>query len=305
MACFHPVKGYRSKFVNPTGKRSIVFNPTMGFMDLPVTVPCGRCIGCRLERSRTWAVRCTHEASLYEKNCFITLTYNEENLPQSGTLVVKDFQDFMKRLRKKYGAGIRFFHCGEYGEQLKRPHYHACLFNHDFPDKVYWKDIKDNRYYLSESLAEIWGKGFCSITDLTFKTAAYAARYITKKINGEMADTHYETMDNYGELTRIHPEYTTMSRKPGIAKGWFDKFHTDVFPDDFVVINDKKYKVPKFYDGQFELIAPSVLTQVKTLRRLNSKLHEANSTHERLAVREEIQLMKFKQLKRSYENGET
>ena len=302
MACFHPVKGYRSRTINPTGKRSIVFTPSRGYMDMPVTVPCGRCIGCRLERSRSWAVRCTHEASLYEKNCFITLTYNQENLPLSGTLVVKHFQNFMKKLRRTYGPGIRFFHCGEYGEQLKRPHYHACLFNHDFPDKQYWKDIRENKYYLSKSLEEIWGKGFCSITDLTFKTAAYAARYITKKITGEKADTHYETMDPYGEMTRISPEYTTMSRKPGIAKGWFDKFHTDVFPDDFVVINDKKYKVPKFYDGQFELIAPSDLTHIKTVRRLNSKLFEANSTYERLAVREEIQLSKFKQLKRSYEN---
>ena len=203
MACFHPVKGYRSRTINPTGKRSIVFTPSRGYMDMPVTVPCGRCIGCRLERSRSWAVRCTHEASLYEKNCFITLTYNQENLPLSGTLVVKHFQNFMKKLRRTYGPGIRFFHCGEYGEQLKRPHYHACLFNHDFPDKQYWKDIRDNKYYLSKSLEEIWGKGFCSITDLTFKTAAYAARYITKKITGEKADTHYETMDPYLSLIHI------------------------------------------------------------------------------------------------------
>lgn len=302
MACFHPIKGYRARTVNPTGKRSIVFNPSKGYADLPVTIPCGRCIGCRLERSRMWAVRCVHEAQLHKKNTFITLTYNDENLPFNGSLDVKHFQDFMKRLRHQYGPGIRFFHCGEYGEQFKRPHYHACLFNFDFPDKTLWKQIRGNNHYQSQSLNELWGKGFCSISDVTFKSAAYVARYITKKITGEQAVTHYETYNEYGEITQKRPEYTTMSRKPGIAKGWFDKFHTDVYPSDFIIIEGKKIKTPRFYDGQFELLSPQELQNVKILRKLNSKLHEAENTYDRLAVREEIQLLKFQKLKRGYEN---
>jgi len=302
MACYHPIKGYQSKIINPSGKRSIVFNPSKGYIDRPVTVPCGQCIGCRLERSKMWAVRCVHEASLHEKNCFITLTYNDENLPPSGQLEVADYQNFMKRLRKEYGPGIRFFHCGEYGEQFKRPHYHACLFNFDFPDKQLWKEHRGNNYYTSQSLNELWGKGFCSISDLTFKSAAYVARYITKKVTGEKAVTHYETVNAYGEIYQRKAEYTTMSRRPGIAKGWFEKYYKDVYPDDFIVIDGKKYKTPRFYDGQFEILSPKELQFVKIQRKLNSKLHEANNTHERLAVRHEIQLHKFKQLKRSYEN---
>jgi len=121
------------------GKRAIVFNPKYGYPDMPVELPCRQCIGCRLEYSRQWAIRCLHEASLYDENCYITLTYDDQKLPESydikNGLDLSHFQLFMKRLRKKYGAKIRFFHCGEYGEDRGRPHFHACIFNHDFQDK--------------------------------------------------------------------------------------------------------------------------------------------------------------------------
>ena len=131
MPCFCPLEGWRSKDRSSTGKRKIVFNPRDALRDMPVTVPCGQCIGCRLERSRQWAVRCIHEASLHEDNCFITLTYDDAHLPTDLSLNVSHFQKFMKRLRKRFGEGIRFFHCGEYGENFGRPHYHACLFTSD------------------------------------------------------------------------------------------------------------------------------------------------------------------------------
>jgi hypothetical protein len=156
MPCFTPLKGYRSREVTKSGKRKIVFNDRAGYKDLPVTVPCGQCTGCRLERSRQWAIRCFHEASLYENNCFITLTYSEQFLPADRSVSVREFQLFMKRLRKKYGPGIRFFACGEYGEKFSRPHYHACLFNHDFKDRELFKIQNDNRYYTSEELSSIW-----------------------------------------------------------------------------------------------------------------------------------------------------
>ena len=118
MPCYSPIKGYRSKVLSPNGKRTIVFKPNLGFVDLPVLVPCGQCCGCRLERSRQWAIRCTHEASLHENNCFITLTFNDDNLPSDKSLDVRHFQLFMKRLRKQFGSNIRYYHCGEYGENF-------------------------------------------------------------------------------------------------------------------------------------------------------------------------------------------
>ena len=171
------------------------------------TVACGQCVGCRLERSRQWAIRCVHESQMHEQNCFITLTYSDEFLPENGSLQLKHFQDFMKRLRFHVGGGIRFFHCGEYGEENGRPHHHAIIFNHDFADKKVWKTNNGVVLYRSKILEELWPYGFATVGCVSFESAAYVARYITKKVNGDMADSHY--------LGR-EPEYITMSRRPGV-----------------------------------------------------------------------------------------
>ena len=97
-----------------------------------VKLPCGRCMGCRLERARQWAMRCVHESFLYEKNCFLTLTYADDHLPSDGSVNRRVLQLFLKRLRRAYpDAVIRYFGCGEYGEELGRPHYHLCIFFFD------------------------------------------------------------------------------------------------------------------------------------------------------------------------------
>lgn len=306
MPCFHPLKGYRSRTVNPsTNKRSIVFNPKEGFHDMPVDLQCGQCIGCRLERSRQWAIRCVHEASLYENNCFITLTYNDKHLPKDGTLQVEDFQKFMKRLRKVYEPNkIRFFHCGEYGELFARPHYHACIFNFDFADRELIQVRDDGNYYKSQALEDIWGKGHAIVGDVTFESAAYVARYITKKITGQDAPLHYNEINfETGEILKERkPEYVTMSRRPGIGKGWIDKYQKNTYDNDRVVINGKAVRPPKYYDGQFEIANPEELARLKAKRKLKALAHEENNTYERRLIREECQMHKFNQLKRNYEN---
>lgn len=299
MPCYSPLKGYRSVTVNPNGKRSIVFSPARGLIDLPVDVPCGQCVGCRLERSRQWAVRCVHEAQLYERNCFITLTYNDVSLPADRSLDVRHFQLFMKRLRKRFGASIRFYHCGEYGDLYGRPHYHSCIFNFDFPDKVLWKVSQGNRLYVSAILAELWPFGFSSIGDVTFESAAYVARYIMKKINGDGAAAHYRVYDSStGEVFDRRPEYTTMSRRPGIGKGWLDKFQSDVFPRDYVVVRGVKCKPPRFYDSQFEVIDPDLFNSLKMARVRSAKKHVDNNTWDRLRVREQVKLAQISTLTR-------
>lgn len=304
MACFHPMTGYRARERNPaTGKRRIVFNSRDGFIDQPVTIPCGQCVGCRLERSRQWAIRCVHEASLHERNCFITLTYDNAHLPKSGSLELDAFQKFMKRLRKRFGDGIRFFHCGEYGEKFKRPHYHACLFNFDFEDRELWKQRDGVNLYISESLSELWPFGFSTIGDVTFESAAYVARYIMKKVTGDKAVEHYAELGSFGEiLAERRPEYVTMSRRPGIGKPWLEKFRSDVYPSDFVLMNGKKMRPPKYYDSIFELEDPEMCAKVKARRKSKAEEHSENNTPDRLAVREEIQLRKANQLVRGYEN---
>lgn len=307
MPCYRPLKAYRAHTRNASGKRSIVVVRRDAYVDFPIELPCSQCIGCRLERSRQWAIRCVHEASLYENNCFITLTYSSENLPPYSSLLVSDFQKFMKRLRKKHeNKVIRFFHCGEYGEQTKRPHYHACLFNFDFSDKVLWKVVNDQPYFVSEELRELWPKGHSTIGDVTFESAAYVARYITKKVTGAQAEAHYEVFDpSTGEYVDRKPEYTTMSRRPGIGKGWFEKFKGDVYPHGFVVMRGKKMRPPKFYDSQFEIVDPQGFAQLKADRQVAGESHAENNTPRRLLDREEIKLIQLDQLKRSYENNES
>lgn len=300
MPCYSPLKGYRAKKPNASGRYSLVFNRSLGFSDLPVDVPCGQCIGCRLERSRQWAIRITHEASLYSNNCFVTLTFDPQHLPADGSLNVVTFQNFMKRLRKEFGEGIRFFHCGEYGETFGRPHYHACLMNFDFPDRVLWKEVNGFKLYTSDILSRIWGQGFCSVGDVTFESAAYVARYITKKVTGPLAASHYERIDlETGEIINLKPEYTTMSRRPGIGHAWFEKYRSDVFPGDFVVMNAKKIKPPKYYSNKFELFDENAFKRVRINRVLNSKKHVDNNTPDRLFVREEVQLARLQMLKRN------
>ena len=251
MPCYHPLTGWRSRQLVPSGKRKIVFDRYNGFSVMEVKFPCGRCHGCRLERSRQWAVRCVHEAQLHEENCFITLTYNNENLPNNGTLVKKHFQDFMKRFRKEISPRkIRFYHCGEYGsvrdekgniikDQVGRPHYHAIIFGYQFPDRELLKEKKGVKLYVSEKLERLWGKGFVTVGDVTFESAAYVARYVMKKMNGDVADYHYaKSVDTRtGEYTdHVIPEYTTMSRRPGIAHDWFMEFKDDL-RKDYITIN--------------------------------------------------------------------
>lgn len=249
-------------------------------------------------------MRCMHEASLYEDNCFITLTYSDDHLPYGGSLRLEDFQCFMKRLRKKFAPRlIRFFHCGEYGEKLGRPHYHALLFNFDFADKELWSIRQGNRVYRSRILEELWPFGQSEIGSVTFQSAAYVARYITKKVTGRDAAAFYESIDPAtGEVIDRRPEYVTMSRRPGIGKGWYEKFKGDVFPDDFCLVNGKKVRPPKFYERQLELQDPELFEVLKMGRVESAKEHRENNSVERLAVREDIQYRKMDRLKRSFES---
>lgn len=298
MTCYKPLTAYRT----PSG--GITFNEYAGYKDIPLKLPCGRCTGCRLERSRQWAVRCMHEMQMHDQNTFITLTYNDENLPSPPSLNVNHYQLFMKRLRKNSGKKIRFYHCGEYGENLSRPHYHSILFGHEFNDKKYYRTVGENRLYTSETLEKLWGHGFCVIGDACFDTAAYVARYILKKQTGPKSDTHYQYIDPItGKSHALKPEYTTMSRRPGIGKTWIDKYSTDVFPADFVITNGHPSKPPKFYDDQFSKIHPEGFEDIKLrrIRRAQKPTVKCHSTSERLAVRETVKQAQLQHHKRNFE----
>lgn len=174
----------------------------------------------------------------------------------------------MKRLRKRFGPNIRYYHCGEYGEKLKRPHYHALLFGFDFPDKKPWRLIKGKLYYRSDALEQLWPFGFSSIGEANFQTAAYVARYVTKKIYGPKAREHYSRVDRVtGEITELVPEYTTMSRRPGIGYLFYEKYHSDIYPNDFVVLRGRQMQPPRFYDKLYEQTSPEQYRQIKEKRK--------------------------------------
>ena len=318
MTCYHPIKAYRLKGrKTKTGKSTIVFKEKDIGSDMPeiIELPCQQCIGCRIDRSKAWAIRCVHEKSLFENNCFITLTYNDENLDHFGSLVKSDFQKFVKRLRKHHRGiqkvesesgkttySIRYFHCGEYGEKLKRPHHHACIFNFDFEDKVLWKVRQGVRLYRSAELEKLWQKGYATLGDVTIESAAYVARYITKKINGKEAENHYKRVDiETGEIRQLVPEYITMSRRPGIGKRWFDQFKSDLYPKDFITHQGRKFKTPKYYDGIYDDIEPEKFEEIKNKRLDKAKRHKSNNTQSRLNVREKCQRNRLNNLVKEYE----
>lgn len=293
MACYHPMPAHRDC---ATGVVRMLKKGMVG----ELLLPCGQCVGCRLERSRQWAVRLMHEASLHEDNCFITLTYRPECLPEDGSLVKKHFQDFMKRLRSRFfSSRIRYFHCGEYGENLGRPHYHACLFGLDLPDRVFYKMAGDSRLYTSELLQDVWGLGFCTVGDVTFESAAYVARYVMKKVTGDDAEEHYLSVDRStgvirqnldGSLVVMQPEYVTMSRGGrtgrGLAYDWFRKFGNEVYPSDDVIVRGARCRPPRYYDGLYEVADSVGYAVLKENRLVRALKHTADNTPGRLKARE-------------------
>ena len=197
--------------------------------------------------------------------------------------------------------------CGEYGEK-GRPHYHAILFGHDFADKATWKEKEDeNTLYISETLDNLWQKGFTTVGTVTFESAAYVARYIMKKTTGKALDeigkNGLRPYENYcsksGEVIPIIPEYTTMSRKPGIGKYWYEQYAKDVYPSDFIIINGKRVRAPKYYDGLLERESESKIEEQKASRRKLAKKYSENNTLERLAVRRKVKESQVNQLSRT------
>jgi len=293
MSCYKPLNAFLH-VSGRTCKNVISFRPP----GKEIQLPCGQCIGCRIDKSKQWAIRCVHEAQMHPDNSFITLTYSDEHLPTDGGLCPRHFQLFMKRLRKYFQPlTIRFYQCGEYGEKLGRPHYHALLFNLEFPDREIHKIQDGTPLYTSPLLEKIWGKGFCSIGEVNFKTAGYVSRYIMKKITGEPAHEHYTKIDPLtGEVFQVKAEYTTMSLKPGIGKPWFDQYQTDVFPGDFVVLDGKKLKTPNYYTELLKKLEPSEYQKIKEKRIRKMEEKSAENTPERLAVREYCQQRKLEKL---------
>lgn len=235
-----------------------------GVVDKRFYVPCGKCHDCRCNYARNWAVRMMHEAdiTLPRPSIFGTFTYDNDHVhrDENGdmTLVSDDWPQFMKRLRRDFGAGIRFFQAGEYGracqvcehpkslctcetyhDGLGRPHHHAAIFGVSYGDGEFYKANGDQVHFTSKKMSEHWPHGHCCFTKLTYQSAAYIAGYALKKIYGDIAAEHYRARK---------PEFITMSRRPGIGGKWLASYYGDIYPHDQFNLNGKTLHPPRYYD---------------------------------------------------------
>lgn len=315
MPCYHPIVGYRSREgKNDSGAWPVVFNVASGYKDMEVVVPCGKCIGCRLERSKDWAGRCVQESKLWDFNYFITLTYDDWHLPANMSLRSKDLQDFWKRLRKAVFSenglvrrvpefevvngkrtlvnGVRYFACGEYGDRSCRPHYHAICFNLEIPDLIpYKRSFDGSQLWVSNWLSALWGHGHVVIGAVTFETCAYVARYVTKKIYGLAAPEHYGDRE---------PEFCRSSNRPGIGFGWFEQYCEEIPRLGSVLVNGVENRVPRYYLKKLEERDYEAYLTYKKKRDIIAKRKKdsPDKTQERLAKREELQKYRATLLRR-------
>ena len=320
MPCFHPNRAERRLDGTVRVKNRNQGSPLENWEFL---LPCGQCSGCRDQKSRDWAVRCVHESNMQKENgyqsAFITLTYDDRNLPQEyinprtgqyygpGTLNPNDHVEFVNKLRMRLyrkGMSFRYYMCGEYGDKLSRPHYHYLIFGYGFPDQYAWTRHNGVQYYRSPELESIWRYGNSLVGECNVESAAYTAAYVFKKQNGQkVLSGHYTQEDG----TELLPEFARMSRRPGIGASWFAKYgKQDVYDSgDFIVINGKKFSTPRYYDTLMSELDEQFMSGIKDERMLSAVAHESNNTVERLAVRQEVHNLKQKRRQRGYENGTT
>lgn len=307
MTCYYPIDAWAPLSKADGGRlvfqRAKALNP-----DHVIKVPCGGCIGCRVSKVEDWSTRCAHEAQMHDRNSFLTLTYDDDHYPEHGSVNLRTFQLFIKRLRKDVGTKLRFFGCGEYGSETKRAHYHALIFGYDFhADRKLFKTTQHGPLYASAQLSRIWPYGSALIGSVTPSSAGYVAGYVRKKIGGDLAATHYlHTHPVSGLVVKVEPEFGTQSKKPGLGSTWFDKFKTDAFPSDFIVIDGKQRKVPLYYFRKLqkgEYLTPNQTPEqqqqktIRNARALNGAKGKANATPERLRVREFVKADRLSRLK--------
>lgn len=310
MACYSPLKGWKSRH-----NGGLTFDRTEASSQL--SVPCGGCLGCRLTRTREWAMRIVHESDLpgnQHNSCFVTLTYrslnectveereNQLHIPDDWSLNKKHMQRFFKRLRKAFpGNKIRYFYAGEYGNKCKhglkldvvrcptcrvgRPHYHICLFGVTFPDlEPYGTSDNGRTLYTSPTLERIWKYGNVDVGDLNYQSAAYTAGYILKKVTGAPADDHYQSVDINGEVIWIEPEYVDMSRRPGIGHDWLKKYSSDIYPGHQTPVPGKGMvsTIPRYYDKLVGASDEELMEVIKQERLKWAKENAHDNTPDRL-----------------------
>ncbi len=315
MPCYSPLEGYKDL---TTG--GLVFDKKNAHTKMEVA--CGQCLGCRVDHRLMWSIRIIHESSMHVSdhgNSWATLTYREASsctdeqfnkahyVPKDYSLRPSHVSDFIRSLRRaNKDHKIRYFYCGEYGDENQRPHYHICIFNHSFNDQYLWKDDEGLYTYTSESLQKHWPYGFTTVAELNLRTAAYTAGYALKKITGKKADDHYLRCNEHGEAFWLLPEYIRMStgnalgKHQGLGASFYEKYETDIFPSDTSPVpgHGEFELVPRYYQNILAEQNPSMLESIKELRKEFITKHAADFTPERLRDKYKCARAKQNRLKR-------
>lgn len=328
MACFHPlhrfVRGMRKDQNGQLKEDAVVVSGNVQHLRYGKTVltnyeeiPCGKCEGCRADYAREWATRIMLECKKYEHNYMVTLTYDDEHLPkvigvdwktgeykELSTLVPRHVQLFLKKLRKAYTkgqygeikfdphTGIRYYMCGEYGDQKGRAHYHIIFFNLPIPDLKDWQVNKKGYMQEKSQLIEnIWGMGLTSVCPVTYEVALYVASYVMKKRKGPTAKEEYE-------LRNQVPEYTNMSRKPGIAAEYFNEKGEKIYETQKIWIQTQKTlieaKPPRYFDKKYDILYPDKMEKIKKARKELAQMRQEMMLKQTDLTREEYMEVKEK-----------
>lgn len=260
MACYNPILAVDYGIDPNTLKHRVKLIPHRVDMnlekarslygDMLLCLPCGKCIGCVNDYKNQWAVRILLEASLYEKNCFITLTYRDECLPKDNRPHRDDIVKFFKRLRKHVGYPFRIFYCGEKGDRSGRAHYHAIIFGYDFPDKViHGRTDKGSIIYKSRLLQDCWKFGLSSVGEVEPGSACYVAQYSNKKKLSGVDDG----------------SFIGMSRMPGLG---CDTFNRKWFVCDTIYCALGEATIPRFFHKMMQGLDPKFFDEWKESRKV-------------------------------------
>lgn len=317
MPCYYPMIGVQSFNKNENGKRPVKIlkkkDILTGNYNIEsyrggdtILLPCGKCLGCRLEYARQWAIRCVLESKMHNENCFITLTYRDKDLPENKSVSKRDLQLFIKRLRKairykgvlpkfdkamriqyykqwwhpnytepkieKVYRKLKYYACGEYGDKNDRPHYHLCLFGYDFSDKelIYFdKQARfKNKFKTGIDHTLYRSKLLESIWQKGFVTIGE----VTFNSAGYVA--RYIVKKQYGKEEDLEEhykgrkkEFALMSRRTAIGKEWFEKYRNDFYPKDHYHLEGKRQRPPRYYDKLLETENEVLMEAIKKERR--------------------------------------
>jgi len=272
MPCTRPILAYSS----PGETIQSVTTKTQYPNDLSYNLTrwtCGKCPDCKAAKARDWGIRIGHHAEHLEEqgipSSYVTLTYNEKSLPHGATLLPSDIVKTFKTLRND-GKSFKYFQCGEYGEEFLRPHHHVIFLGEAFTsDRKLARTRHGRPIWSSDQLSRAWPHGNHEIETVNFAAGCYVAGYTTKKLHSQPIE---RTDPATGETWDVLPSYITMSK--GIGTDWFNKYSDDIYPHDFVQLNDEKTaRPPTWYDHLHSLRDPESWKAIQDSRKSFADQH--------------------------------